>query len=152
MASFERSAKVATPLPDVWARVVSSEGINDEMRPWMTMRMPRSARGLTIETMPIGKVLGRAWIMLFGLVPVDRDRLAIVDIEPGRFFHEKSTKLSMRHWEHRRTLSPINEGNTRVSDQTVFVPRLGLMTPVLSRVLGALFGHRHRRLQRHVRS
>lgn len=116
------------------------------------MRLPRSARELTIETLPVGKVLGRAWIILFGLIPVDYDRLAIVDLEPGRFFHEKSTMLSMRQWEHRRTLSPIDEGTTRVTDHIVLVPRLGLVTPVMAKVLYAFFGHRHRRLQRHFRS
>lgn len=50
----------------VWDRVVDPEGINDEMRPWMTMSMPRGAKDLTVESIPIGKPLGRAWLRLFG--------------------------------------------------------------------------------------
>lgn len=140
---------VAAPAAEVWARVVSPEGINHEMRPWMTMRLPRSARGLTIESLPVGEVLGRAWILLLGLVPVDYDRLAIVDLDPGRSFHERSTMLSMSRWEHRRTLAPLAAGTTRVSDHVVLVPRLGLVAPVMTRLLRAFFGHRHRRLRRH---
>jgi ligand-binding SRPBCC domain-containing protein len=149
VASFERSAVVAAPPDAVWERVVSPEGINDEMRPWLTMRLPRSARGLTIETLPIGAVLGRAWVVLFGLLPIEYDRLAIVAVEPGRYFHEESTMLTMRWWEHRRTLSALNDESTRVTDHIEFLPRLGLMTPVMAKALYAFFGHRHRRLQRH---
>lgn len=152
VGSFERSVLVAAPKADVWARIVSPEGINDEMRPWITMRLPRSTHGLTIETLPIGKALGRAWIMLFGLIPVDYDRLVIAGLEPGHFFHEKSTMLSMRRWEHRRTLTPIGAGTTRITDYIVLVPRLGLMTPIMTRLLYAFFGHRHRRLRRHFHS
>jgi hypothetical protein len=57
----------------------------------------------------------------------------------------------MRRWEHRRTLAPLADGTTRVTDHVVLVPRLGLMTPVTATVLHAFFGHRHWRLRRHFR-
>ncbi len=52
---------------DVWARAVTPEGINDELRPLLRMTMPRSLRGKTISEVPLGEPLGRSWILLFGL-------------------------------------------------------------------------------------
>lgn len=143
---------VDAPAEEVWDRVISPEGINDEMLPWMTMRLPRSARGLTVDTMPIGEVLGQAWILLFGVIPIDYDRLVIADLDPGRYFHEKSTMLTMRRWEHQRTLTPIDETTTSITDRITLEPRLRLLAPVMAKVLRAFFGHRHRRLARYFGS
>ena len=148
---IERSSVVGAPIGQVWARVVDPEGINDEMRPWMTMSIPRGQESISIDSVAVGEPLGRAWLRLFGLVPFDYDDLTIAELEPGLRFHEKSTMLSMRRWEHERTLRPFDDGSTGVHDRITFEPRLPLvpLTPVLARVLGAFFGHRHRRLARH---
>ena len=50
----ERQSVVEAPAEQVWARVVTPEGINDEVRPWMTMSMPRGAESLTVDDVPIG--------------------------------------------------------------------------------------------------
>jgi ligand-binding SRPBCC domain-containing protein len=147
----EQTSDVAAPVDRVWDRVVSPEGINDEMRPWMTMTMPRGTEDLTIDTVPIGEPLGRAWIRLFGIVPIDFDRLSVAALEPGRSFHEKSTMFSMRSWQHERTLTELADDVTRVRDRVTFEPRW-FMRPsagLLHRLLAALFAHRHRRLARH---
>jgi ligand-binding SRPBCC domain-containing protein len=145
----ERESIIDTPVDRVWARVVSPEGINDEMRPWMTMSVPRGAESMTIDNIPVGKPIGRAWLRLFGIVPFDYDFLAIAELDPGRRFHEKSTMLSMRRWEHERTLTPRDDGRTGLHDRVTFEPRtpMSLMAPLIGRVLYAFFGHRHRRLQ-----
>lgn len=147
----EQSSDVAAPIDQVWERIVSPEGINDEMRPWMTMTMPRGTEDLTIDTVPLGKPIGRAWIRLFGLLPIDYDHLSLVAIEPGRSFHEKSTMLSMRSWQHERTLTPVAEAVTRVHDRVTFETRwfMRLSAGLLHRALRAFFAHRHRRLARH---
>ena len=148
--AFERTSRVPAGIDEVWARVVTPEGINDEMRPWMTMTMPRGTDGLTVETVPVGRPLGRAWLRLFGVVPFDYDHLTIAELEPGRGFHEVSTMLSMRRWEHERTLTVVGD-ETEVRDRITFEPRLPVpgLAAVLARVLRAFFGHRHRRLNRH---
>lgn len=51
--AIERQSIVDAPADQVWARVVTPEGINDELRPWMTMSMPRGAESLTVDTVPI---------------------------------------------------------------------------------------------------
>jgi ligand-binding SRPBCC domain-containing protein len=147
----ERQSIIDAPVEQVWARVVTPEGINDELRPWMTMSMPRGAESLTVDNVPIGVPIGRAWLRLFGVLPFDFDYLTIADLQPGRGFDEQSTMLSMRMWRHERSLAPEGDGKTVVRDRITFELRvpLRLATPVIAAGIRALFGHRHRRLQRH---
>jgi ligand-binding SRPBCC domain-containing protein len=148
---IERQSIIDAPVEQVWDRVVTPEGINDELRPWMTMSMPRGIGGLTVDNVPIGTSLGRAWLRLFGVVPFDYDRLTIAGLEPGRSFDEQSTMLSMRQWRHQRSVAPDDDGKTVVRDRITFQLRAPLrpLTPVIAAGIRALFGHRHRRLQRH---
>ena len=148
--TVENHVDVPSPPAAVWDRVVDPEGINHEMRPWMTMTMPRAARGLTVETVPLGRPLGRAWLRLLGVVPFDYDDLTIVEIDPGRRFLERSTMLSMSRWEHERTLTPV-PGGTRVHDRVVLEPRLPVpgLAAVLARVVDLFFKHRQHRLRAH---
>ncbi len=138
---------------DVWDRVVTPDGINHEMRPWMTMSLPRHAAGLTVETIPLGRPVGRAWLRLFGVIPFDFDHLMLVELEHGRRFLERSTMLGMRRWEHERTLTPVG-GGTRVHDRVTFEPRVPIpgLASVLGRVIDAFFRHRQRRLRDHFGS
>ncbi|MCH9669351.1 MAG: hypothetical protein K0U76_14165 [Actinomycetia bacterium] len=156
----ERECLVDAPADRVWQRVVTPAGINDELRPWMTMSMPRGASSLTIDNIPIGEPLGRSWLRLFGVLPFDYDHLSITALEPGRAFREESTMLSMSRWQHERTVTPHNRdeagkdgvsGKTIVRDRITFVLRPGLRfaTPMVAAGLRSLFGHRHRRLQRY---
>ncbi len=145
---IEQQVDVPAEPARVWERVVHPDGINHEMRPWMTMTMPRQASGLTIETIPLGRPVGRAWLRLFGLIPFDFDHLTLVEVEPGVRFRERSTMLSMRRWEHERTLTPV-AGGTRVHDRVTLQPRLPVpgLAALLARVVDAFFRHRQRRLQ-----
>lgn len=148
---FAQQSLVTAEVDTVWRRVVSPEGINHEMRPWMTMSLPRGAEDVTIDSVRVGEPVGRAWLRLLGVVPFDYDHLSIVELEPGRRFLEESTMLSMRRWVHERSLSPAPGGATVVRDRVVVGPRAALVRagPVLRTVLAAFFRHRHRRLARH---
>lgn len=151
--NVEKRVLVQAHVEDVWARVVTPAGFNHEMRPWVTMRMPRAARGLTVETVPLGRPIGRAWLRLLGVIPFDYDRLVIVELEPGRRFLERSTMLSMRRWEHERILTPTPAG-TEVHDRIAFEPRLALrpLARLLALGVDTFFQHRHRRLRQHFSS
>src|ERR1700737_2829016 len=148
---IERQSMVDAPAEQVWARVVTPEGINDEVRPWLTMSMPRGAKDLTVDTVPVGTPIGRGWMRLFGVLPFDYDHLTIAELVPGRSFDEQSTMMSMRSWRHERTIEPDGDAKTIVRDPPPFVLRTPLrpLTPLVARGIGALFSHRHRRLQRH---
>lgn len=147
---IERESIVGASADEVWRRVVTPEGINDELRPVMTMSIPGAAASMTIDDLPVGAPIGRAWLRLFGVLPFDYDDLTIAELTPGRAFREESTMLSMRLWRHERSVTP--DGPTAiVRDRITFRLRAGLRpaTPVVAAGVGALFSHRHRRLQRH---
>jgi ligand-binding SRPBCC domain-containing protein len=153
--SVERTSRLPAPAGEVWARAVSEEGINDELRPLLRMTFPRHLRGKTIDEVEVGVPLGRSWILLGGLVPVDFDDLRLVELEPGRRFLERSRTLAFSVWEHERLVEP-GGGGCRVTDRLGFELRPGLAwIPGLARlaraVVAALFRHRHRRLARRHR-
>ncbi|MBP1820926.1 hypothetical protein [Mycobacterium sp. OAE908] len=151
---IERRCVVDAPAEQVWARVVTPEGINDELRPWMTMSMPRGAEALTVDNVPVGVPIGRCWLRLFGVLPFDYDLLTIAELERGHGFDEQSTMMSMSRWRHQRTVTPDGDTKTVVRDRITFELRAPLRpaTPIVAAGLRALFGHRHRRLQRHFDS
>lgn len=146
--TVDLTSVVSAPKEKVWERVITPEGINDEMRPWMSMSAPSGVDSLTIDTLELGKPLGKAWLRLFRVIPFDYDKLTIAELDPGTRFHEKSTMLSMSRWEHERTLASV-EGGTQVHDRLTFEPRVPLVGPILRHVVAAFFAHRHRRLARH---
>ncbi|WP_328310624.1 hypothetical protein [Actinomycetospora sp. NBC_00405] len=149
--TFVLSSLVPADTDAVWRRVVTPEGINDELRPWMTMSFPPDADVHSIEAVRVGEPLGRARLRLFGVVPFDHDDLVITELEPGRRFLEESTMASMRRWVHERTVVPEPGGATTITDRVTFEPRALLRWAgrVLRPVLAAFFAHRQRRLVRH---
>jgi hypothetical protein len=131
----------------VWARAIDPAGINDELMPLMRMTVPRGARDFGLDDLEPGPI-GRSWVLLFGLVPFDYDDLNIVRVDPGRGFLERSTMLSMRLWEHERTLEPLGEDRCEITDRIAWEPRLPLPGALLRPLIRAIFRHRHRRLRR----
>ncbi len=131
----------------VWERTTSAEGINAELGPVLRMTVPRGLESLDLHALEPGP-LGRSWLLLFGLVPVDYDDIGLVRIEAGRGFLERSTMLSQRLWEHERTLESGGEG-TVIEDRLAWEPRLPLPGRLLRPLIAAFFRHRHRQLRRH---
>jgi len=132
----------------VWDRVTTPAGINDEMRPFLRMTIPRGLDRLDPESVELGERVGRSWILLFGLIPFDYDDLSLIRLDPGEGFLERSTMLSQQVWEHERALEPV-EGGCKVSDRVRWEPRLGLPAAPLRPIIAWFFRHRHRRLVRH---
>lgn len=147
MAEIHVASRLAARPDEVWARVTTPAGVNDEMRPYLRMTLPRGVESLDVETVELGKPLGRSWILLFGLLPFDYDDLCLVRLDPGRGFLERSTMLSQRLWEHERTLEAV-EGGCEIADRVRWEPRLGLPGAPLRPAIGWFFRHRHKRLRR----
>ena len=150
----ERTTTVPRAADEVWARVTTPAGIRAELLPWLSMTTPPRLRGRTLDDAAdlLGRPLGKAWLLLFGVLPVDYDDMTIVAVEPFRSFHERSRMLLLSRWEHERVVTPTDEGSCEVSDRLTFEPRLRFVGPAARRLVGALFGHRHRRLQAWARS
>jgi hypothetical protein len=132
----------------LWDRVTTPDGINDEMRPYLRMTIPRGVERLDPESVEVGERIGRSWILLFGLIPFDYDDPTLVRLEPGRGFLERSQMLSQRSWEHERTVEPDPRGGCLITDRVRWEPRLGLPGAPLRPLIGWFFRHRHSRLRR----
>lgn len=131
----------------IWARAIDPAGINDELRPLMRMTVPRGVEDFRLDEPEPGHI-GRSWILLFGLIPFDYDDITVVRAEPGRGFLERSSMLSMRLWEHERTLEPLGENRCRVTDRLAWEPRIPLPGVCLRPLIRFVFQHRHKRLRR----
>ena len=145
MRSFEIASDLAAAPETVWQRVVTPAGINDELLPLMRMTMPRHLRGATIDQLPLGQRIGRCWMLLFGLVPVDYDDLGLTEVEPGRRFLEQSTMLTQSRWQHERNVEP-RDGGCRVTDRLEWDGRANAFEMIYGLAVPILFRHRHRRL------
>ena len=141
------SSRLDAPPAAVWDRVVTPEGINDELRPWLRMTLPRGVERISPGEIELHRPIGRSWVLLFGVIPFDYDDVTLVRLEEGRGFLERSPMLSQRFWEHERTIEPDGDGCV-VTDRLRFEPRLGLPGGAVRPLIRAIFRHRHRRLRR----
>lgn len=148
-AEFAVSSRLDASAEEVWRRVTTAAGVNAELMPLARMTVPRGVEDFDIGDVSPPATIGRSWILLFGLVPIDWDRIHLVGVEPGRGFHERSEMLTQRLWEHRRALAPVGTGACTVTDRVSFEPRLPFLAPLLRPLFVSVFRHRHRRLRRH---
>jgi hypothetical protein len=147
-AEIRVSSRLAATPEAVWERAMSAEGINHELGPLFRMTIPRGLGELDLAKVEPGR-LGRSWILLFGLIPVDYDDLGLERVEPGRGFLERSTMLSQRLWEHERTIEAAAGGGCTIADRVAWEPRPPLPGRLMRPLFAAVFRHRHRRLRRH---
>ena len=142
---LEFSSSLPVTQQALWRDVTSMEGINDEMRPWLTMGAPHGVRGLQDVMMTPGQPLFRSRLKLFGVLPAGYSELTLLSLTPQGGFVEASPMTGMRRWRHERRLAVTGQGCT-LHDSLAFEPQW------FSRSTRALvvffFRHRHRRLRR----
>jgi ligand-binding SRPBCC domain-containing protein len=141
-----RSALEASPA-EVWARITTVEGINDELRPLLRMTAPTRLKERGLSEVVVGERLCRSWVLLFGVLPIDYDDITLERLDPPRGYLERSSMLSQRRWEHERTIDPAPDGCV-ITDRIRYEPRLPIPDAVLRPLFERIFRHRHRRLQR----
>lgn len=145
------SVSLATPVEAMWQSACSLRGVNYELGPWLRMTTPRKLRGGSIDEIRPGTRVGRSWILLGGVIPIDFDDLGLAEIEPPHRFLERSTMLTMSIWEHERTIGDNGPGSCVLTDRIAFTLRRPLaLVPgaaaLAGRIVGLVFRHRHRRL------
>jgi ligand-binding SRPBCC domain-containing protein len=134
-------------LADVWARITTVDGINDELRPLLRMTAPARLKERGLSDVVVGQRICRSWVLLFGLVPVDYDDITLERLDPPRGFLERSTMLSQRRWEHERTLDP-GPGGCVITDRIRYQPRVPVPDAILRPLYTRIFRHRHHGLHR----
>ncbi|PRX44204.1 hypothetical protein B0I33_11282 [Prauserella shujinwangii] len=143
------STDLAAAPEDVWRHVTSFAGINDELRPLLSMTVPPALRGraaLDAAAPAVPVRLGRSVLLLFGVLPVECDDIGLVEFEPPHRFLERSRMLTADVWEHERTVAPLPAGHCRVTDRVRFHARFPPAGLVLGWTVPRLFRHRHARL------
>jgi ligand-binding SRPBCC domain-containing protein len=144
-ASIEVSSRLDAPPDEIWSWVVTPDGVNDELRPWLRMTVPGG--NFSLDSVELGKPIGRSWVLFLGVLPVDFDEIKLDEIDPGRGFVERSRMLSQRAWEHIRTIRGVDGGSV-LTDAVAWEPRLPLPGAAMRPMFSGIFGHRHRRLRR----
>ena len=150
-ARFEITTRLAAPAAKVYAEALTPDGINHELGPWLRMTMPSSIKpGMTIDDPPLGEKLGRSWILLARVIPVDFDDLSLAERGPGLRFLERSQLGSARSWEHEREVVATGGATCAITDRLRFEPRAPLRViggaSIAQRIIARLFRHRHARL------
>jgi hypothetical protein len=151
MDRMELTTRLSAEAARVWEHATSIEGIKYELGPWLTMTVPRGVDAKSFApqfrdgTLPMPSALGRSWVLLLGAVPIDWDDMVLVELERGRRFLERSSMMSMSVWEHERVVEPA-AGGSLVTDRLAWETRPRMPPALVSRIVRAIFGHRHRRL------
>ena len=153
MIEVERASLLPADAADVWERCTTAAGINDELWPLCRMTVPPGGLDLDVGRLEPPVRLGRSWILVGGVLPVDYDDLCIEELAPGRFL-EHSRTSTLDPWIHERNVTEAGSNRCLVRDclrLEVRAPlgRLPGAGSVAAAVVGSLFTHRHRRLRRH---
>ena len=135
---------VGTDRSAVWAAVSTIGGLNRELAPFVRVTDPTD--GAPFDTEPWRGGTPVTWLLLFGVVPVDRHRIGLVALPDGRGFRESSSTWLYRVWRHERTLLD-DPGGCIVRDSMEIEPRLRLLEPIVRSSVRRMFRHRHRRLR-----
>lgn len=145
--SFEITSILEADAESVWQHCSSMKGVSRELWPLLRMTYPESKSSLIEEPFVAGKPLFRSTLLLFGVLPIDRTELTLIELEPGRRFLERSPMKTQRVWEHERSVEPVEEG-TRVTDRLQWRGRYPGTGVVFAMVVPLLFEWRHHRLER----
>ena len=146
-SSFEISSVLSADTDSVWTHCTSMNGVSRELWPLIRMTYPAGHEALVGDSFVEGKPLFRSYLLLLGIIPIDRSDLTLVEVDPGRRFLERSPMASQQLWEHERLLEPTTEG-TRVTDRLRWRGRLPGAGAAFALAVPLLFRWRHRRLQR----
>lgn len=146
-SQFEISSVLEADIGSVWEHCSSMKGVSRELAPLVRMTYPEGAESIDLDPFVPGKALFRSWLLLFGVIPVDRSDLTLVELDRGRRFLERSPMGTQRVWEHERLLEPIAEG-VRVTDRLRWEGRFPGATSAFAVAVPILFKWRHRKLRR----
>lgn len=122
------------------------EGVNAELRPLVRITAPAQWAKRPLAQWPMREHLFSSWILLFGVLPIDRHTFMLHSVSPDAGFEEASSSLINTRWRHERTIVAI-EGGCRVTDRVGYRCRIPLLGYLLKPVYQLVFRHRHRTLR-----
>lgn len=147
----ERS-RLSASTEEVWGWASTMSGVNGELMPLIRMTHPAEAESLSqlADEKNAGEAPGglfSSWLLLGGVLPIDRHHLTLEQVYPSVGFDERSSSWLQREWVHRRRIKPLEQG-CEVVDEVDATPRIGFLKPVVMWIVKRVFRHRHQRLRR----
>jgi hypothetical protein len=142
---FEVSSKIEISTEEIGA-MLTMEGVNMELSPLVRMTAPVEWARQPIYDWPVGEKLFVSWILLFGIIPIDRHRFFFKSVDHLHGFVEESNSLSNKLWRHHRDIS-ISGATCQITDTVDFQCRLPFLAYILAPVYRFVFRHRHRVLR-----
>lgn len=142
---FEVSSNLKISPEDIDG-LLTMKGVNTELNPFIRMTAPSEWSSKPIYEWPTDKVLFASWILLFGILPIDRHTFFFQSIDRQRGFAESSKSLTNKLWQHRRDINR-NGASCQVTDTVEFQCRLPVLAYILAPVYRFIFKHRHRVLR-----
>lgn len=88
----------------------------------------------------------RAWMWLFGLIPIGWQAVVISEPPPDgatRFIRDNGYGPLIRRWDHWIAIAPGEGGTTHYTDQVTI--EAGLLTPLVAGFARVFYAHRQRR-------
>ena len=144
MPHFMISSRLPLSPDDFWHRQ-SLDSVNAELGPWLRMTAPAHWHGVRLQDWDGQGPLFSSWVLLLGLLPIDRHRFGRFAFEPGSGFVETSSSWNARQWRHERRIT-AGAGGCTLTDRIDYTARWSVMTPLLGAIYRSVFRHRHRRL------
>ncbi|MDX1496165.1 MAG: hypothetical protein R3352_01285 [Salinisphaeraceae bacterium] len=95
---------------------------------------------------PEKQTLFKSWILLFGVLPIDRHSFYFDKVDPASGFSEQSSSLTNANWCHTRQVLPSPMG-CQVIDKLDYESRLPLLGSLMKPIYQLVFWIRHRNLR-----
>lgn len=145
MSHIVVSSKLNVPPKEFWG-AQSLATVNYELGPWIHMTTPAAWRGVKLKDWQGDGPLFKSWVLLLGVVPLDRHAFGSLDISQSMRFVELSSSWVNQVWRHERVVTKV-PGGCEVVDRVSFTPRLPFVAGLLHPIYVLVFRHRHARLR-----
>lgn len=142
--SFESHLRIPA---EEFLKTLTMAGVNAELAPLARMTVPESFSALNILDWPERQTLFQSWILLFGLLPIDRHTFFFESIDSGHGFSERSKSWVNQYWCHERKVISAKSG-CKLEDTVSFKSRVPLIDMMLMPSYQLIFWLRHKNLRR----
>jgi len=141
-ATVALSTTLACPPDEAWARVRTSALLEHVAAPLIRFTPKGDTR--FPELWQPGEY--RAWMWLFGIIPIGWQAVVISEPAPqgeARFVRDNGYGPLIRRWDHWITIEPTANGATAYTDRVEI--EAGLLTPLIAAFARVFYAHRQRR-------
>lgn len=145
MPTFTYASKLRVP-PEKILATLTMQGVNAELKPLVKMTAPAGFCERSILHWPQKQALFNSWILLFGIVPIDRHSFYFDAVNPADGFAERSTSITNSFWCHERKIQSRPDGCC-VVDTVTYKSRVPFLDVLLKPMYQIVFWRRHQNLR-----